>query len=635
MFKRLYLRFAMIFFVALLLIILIHREAFAGKTYDLGEIIITGSKIEEPLEQTSASATIIIEQEIENQKAITVGEVLRNVAGIDVIQSGGPGGLTDILTRGGNSRHTLVLIDGVRVNSPTTGNFDFADLSTANIERIEIVRGAYSTLYGSDAMCGVVNIITKKGRGKPEHVLSLVGGSFETYSVNYALSGGSDIINYSLSLSNQDSKGFSAAKDGDEDDGYKNKSVASRFGIDFPSSYTIDLSLRYNEADKDFDEIGQDNPSYIQETNSLISSLNLHHVILDQWDHNLIFSLVNNKYDNKDDINIWNNSEIEIQNRTIQWQHNLSLFNKINTLVLGAEYNEQMGEYEGFEYSMETSEYIDSGYDESVVNKALFLQNQLNLLDESLFISAGWRIDDYSTFGSESTYKASIAYLFKDMGTKVKVNWGTAFKAPTLNSLYWPDSGNPELKAEESESYDIGIQQKLNNERISLSLCYFHNQFEHLIEWAPDPRPENPFRWTPQNVSRALTQGWEIEAAFELFKDLILKANHTFTKTEDKEKEKELLRRPKNKTSLTIDYSAVQRLNLYCTLNYVGDRWDDVANEEKIDAYRRLDLAAMYDINTLFQIHGKINNLLNEDYEEIPGYSTAGRSFYGGIKLTF
>ncbi len=221
------------------------------KELELGEVVVTATKTEKQLEQVTSSVSIITHAEIEQKKVDTVAGLLRAICGLDVTRSGGSGQNTSVRLRGANSGHTLVLVDGVQVNSPTLGSFDFANLTVDNIERIEIVRGPQSTLYGSDAMGGVINIITRKGAGKPRVSLTFGGGTYQTYRETASLTAGSENVNFSLAASHLETEGISAASEGDsnhEDDGYTNTTISMKLGAQVFQDAQVAVSLRYIDA---------------------------------------------------------------------------------------------------------------------------------------------------------------------------------------------------------------------------------------------------------------------------------------------------------------------------------------------------------------------------------------------------
>ncbi len=253
----------------------------------LGEVVVSATKTEEQTTQVTSSVSIITNKEIEREKAKTVGELLRSVVGLDVTRSGGLGKHTSVYLRGGNSGHTLVMIDGVQVNSPTLGSYDFANLTVDNIERIEIVRGPQSTLYGSDAMAGVINIITKKGTGKTKTSLMFEGGSYKTYRQSAAITSGNEKMNLSVTGAYLETDGISAAKEklgNHEEDGYDNTTISMRLGAQVAPDIKADISLRYIDAQSDLDAAGMDDPNYEQDSKTLILAGNINHYITNWWE---------------------------------------------------------------------------------------------------------------------------------------------------------------------------------------------------------------------------------------------------------------------------------------------------------------------------------------------------------------
>jgi vitamin B12 transporter len=236
-------------------------SAITSELTSLEPVVVTATKLETPVSEIASSVTVITAEEIENRQPTSALDVLRTVPGLDVVRQGGLGQQTSVFLRGGNSTHTLVLVDGIEMNDPANPgrSFDFATLGTDNIERIEIVRGPGSTLYGSDAIGGVINIITRKGSGKPTITLSAEGGSFETHQEKLSLSGGNDLWNYSLAASFIESNGISAADErygNSERDGYDRTSVSSRIGITPTTNFDLDFFLRYFDSEADLETFG-------------------------------------------------------------------------------------------------------------------------------------------------------------------------------------------------------------------------------------------------------------------------------------------------------------------------------------------------------------------------------------------
>ena len=607
-------------------------------------IVVTATKTEQPQAEIGSSTTIITAEDLKRTGKETVLEALRNVPGLDVVQTGGAGRTSNIFIRGAKSEHTLVMIDGVEMNDPVSPgrSYDFAHLTVDNIERIEIVRGPQSTLYGSDAIGGVIHIITKKGKGKPKFFISGEGGTYNTFREAAGLSGGTEWINFSLGISRFDTKGFSASHEkygNTERDGYGNTSFSARIGLTPMENFEINFVARYSDARTDLDGKGGkggDDPNYTSNSKQLFfrthATLRLFN---GRWEQKMGFSLSNHDRDYQNDIDSQHpydslKSFYDGQMLKIDWQHNLYL-HKTNTLTIGVEYEQEKGESE---YSWESA----WGPGKSVFPEktshitGFYLQDGIKLW-ESFFVTLGMRVDDHSRFGSATTYRIAPAYIF-ETGTKVKATYGTGFKAPSLYQLYapataWGPIGNENLKPERSKGWDAGIEQYLLADRLIMGATYFRNDFEDLIE----------FDWMRGyiNIARAETKGMEIFVSTLPLGDLTIRGSYTYTETKDKETGEKLLRRPKHKGNLSLNYRFLEKGNVNLGVIYVGERddWYPYSNRVEAEAYTLINLAASYDITGNVQFFCRMDNLFDRDYEEITGYGTAGRSFYGGLKAIF
>ncbi len=609
---------------------------------DIEEIVVTATRIETPTEEVASSVTIITGAEIEKKHETLVSDLLRDVPSIDVARTGGPGGTTSVFIRGAKSEHTLVLIDGIEMNNPiSTGRtFDFANLTTDNIERIEIIRGPQSTLYGSDALGGVINIITKKGAGGPHFTVSGETGSYETYRESAAVSGGNPLVNYSLSLSREDSGGFSAAneKDGNtEKDGYENTTVSTRLGITPVDELAVDFVLRYTDSRADIDNAGGaggDDPNNTDKNKQLflrtVARVNL---FGDFWVQKLGFSLSDQQEENNNDKdpshpNDLVRSAFDSSLIKFDWQHELYL-HPTNTVTAGVEYEEEQGESKYY------SESAFGPFTSNFTNKkarttGVFIEDNIKLRD-ALFATIGARSDDHSRFGHETTYRATAAYTFKKTGTKFKGTYGTGFKAPSIFQLF-SQYGDPDLKPEKSTGWDFGIEETLLNKTMVFDATYFRNDFEDLIDYDSATSTYN-------NISKAWTKGVELSASFKPLDLLTVSTNYTYTETEDLTTETELLRRAKNKFGLNLDYRFLKKGDVNLSVVYTGGR-DDFdfstfpSTRVRLAPYTLVNLGASYDISEHVQVHGRIENLLDEDYEEVLGYGTAGLSAFAGIKIS-
>lgn len=608
----------------------------------LEEVVVTATRLETPTRQIGSSITVVTGEEIEQKQKVSVLEVLRSVPALDVVQSGGPGNQTSVFIRGAKSEHTLVLLDGVEMNDPssTSRGFNFANLTTENIERIEIIRGPQSTLYGSDAIGGVINIITKKGKGKPSGFVSAEGGSFNTFIEKAGVSGAGKRINYSLGVSRWDTDGISAAGEeygNEEEDGYANTSVSARLGIIPTEIFDLDSVVRFINSETDLDNsggIGGDDPNYTQEWEQLFFRTQGRLYLLDGlWEQKLGFSLTHHDSELRNDTDADHPHDLmlgsyEGQMVKFDWQHNLYL-HETNTLTLGAETEEEKMESDYYSESL-FGLYTSTFEEKSVRTNGFYLQDQLTFRD-SWFTTLGARVDDHEEYGTETTYRITSAYLTRTTGTRFKGSYGTGFKAPTLFQLYSPQYGNQDLDPEESTGWDIGVEQSLFDNTLTLGATYFSNQFEDLIDI-----DYSTFRYF--NIEEAESDGVEVFAQLRPNQDLSVRINYTYTDTEDRTTDEELLRRPQDKLGLDVNYRFLERGNVNVGLVYVGHR-DDIDpvsySRTEMDAYTLVNLAALYQVSENITIFGRIENLFDEDYEEVLGYGTPDRSGFAGIKLTF
>ena len=613
---------------------------------NLEEVVVTANRLETATGEVGSSITVITAKEIDQRQQKFLLGVLRSVPSIDVVQNGGPGSTTSVFMRGANSEHTLVLLDGIELNDPSVpgGGYDFANLPTDNIERIEILRGPQSTLYGSRAMGGVINIITRYGYGKPSGFLSAQGGSFYTAAEKAGISGGSELYNYSLGLSRFDTGGISASgkKQGNtENDGYQNTSVNTRLGITPTSNLSVDFIFNYLKTRVDLDNsggVGGDDPNYIQKSDQISFRSQADLALFEnRWEQRLGVSFndlnrdVNNGTDAAHPSDL-SRASYHGQSVTVDWQHTLHL-HETNSLTLGIERKEENAKSDY--YSESPWGPYSSPWDEhSAHTSGYYLQDQVRLWD-AWFTTVGVRLDDHSRFGTEATYRFTSAFTVKQTNTTVKGSYGTAFKAPSLYQLYAPTYGDLNLKPEKNAGWDVGVEQYLPGGKMSMGATYFHNDFDDLINF-----DSNLSKY--KNIGRAMTQGVELTAALRPVDELTLRIGYTYTKTEDKETGLELLRRPRNKISFDGNYRFLKNANANLGIVYVGARFDNVydpatyaSTRVKMGEYLLVNLSMACDIEKNLQVFGRVDNLFDRSYEEVTGYGTAGISAFGGVKVSF
>ncbi|MBI5406098.1 MAG: TonB-dependent receptor [Nitrospirae bacterium] len=591
----------------------------------MDEVVVTATRTEALRSQIPASVTVISRKEIEEGQAATLSELLRDVPGLDVVQQGGAGKTTSIFIRGAESRHTLVLIDGIRVNSPTAGGFDFADLNIGDVERIEIIRSPLSTLYGSDAIGGVIQIITKRGTASSATV-GFEGGSYGTAKEDISAEVKKDNYDLVLTASRRDVEGFSQASTGSERDSHQNTTLSSRIGLLRKGTTRIDITTRLTESKTDLDGWGVDDPNYQQQRRWSVLGISMASPVSSQWDYRLSLATSNEDLTTFDEDTPSNRFRIHMGIKTVDWQHNIRK-EEGHLLTLGYEWQDQSGESAG-------------AYNKSFSNNALYLQEQKGI-GQSVQYLIGLRWDDSTIYESALTYRAGLSY-FPTPGVKWHTQYGTGFHGPALNDLFWPDDGfsvgNPDLKPEKSRGWEVGVEQALSG-ALSLSVNYYANVFEDLVQWAPID-PADPFgKWQPQNIAKADSSGIEADAVWVLSPGVQIRGNYTYNDTEDRNTHSYLLRRPLNKYDLALRLGSSVRGHIDMKFLHTGKRFDFDSDfdgkPDSLAAYSRVDLLTAYRISKMTEIFGRIENLFDKGYEEVKGYSTAGVSSYGGLRMTF
>jgi vitamin B12 transporter len=616
----------------------------AGKyRIDDVEVVVTAARIETPAKEVASSISIITDRQMEELQKTSVLDVLRTIPSLDVAQAGGPGRTSSVYIRGAKSEHTLVLIDGVEMNDPmSTGrSYDFADLTTENIERIEILRGPQSTLYGSDAIGGVINIITKTGKGKPNGFVSFEGGSFNSFKESSGIGGGGRRLHYSFGFSRADTAGISVANENygnSEKDGYRNMSFSGKFGITPAPNLNFDFVFRRIDAKTDLDNsggAGGDDPNYtLSSKRHFFRTQTRLSLFKGLWNQKIGFSLTDHASHYRNDVDQGHpvDSMLDSYNGRmykVDWQNDFQIRNA-NTLIFGLETEEERGSSAYFSKSA-YGEYTSIFPNKAARTTGFYIQDQIRLR-QRWFTTLGIRLDNHSQLGTKGTYHIASAYVFDRTGTKLKMSFGTGFKVPSLYQLY-SIYGNEDLRPEKSTGWDAGIEQSFISGKVSAGATYFDNRFDDMVDF-------NSATYQYSNVSRAAARGLETSVSVLATNSLMLKGSYTYTDTKDKTTGQDLLRRARNKIGFNADYRFHSRWDFNMNLIQVGRRFDvDYSSypyrRMELGGHMLVNLGTMYDLNEHMRIFGRIENLLNRDYEEFKGYGTAGISAFGGIKLLF
>jgi len=626
------------------------------------EVVVSATKTEIPVKQVTSAVEIITGEQLQQRRLKTVAEALRLAQGLAVFQSGGPGTTVDVRMRGGTPEQTLVLIDGAIVNSATDGKYDFAFLTTDNIERIEILRGNQSMLWGSDAMGGVINITTKRGRDTPNIGGFFEYGSFNTLREGANLTGKKGPVDFALSLSRWDTASFSAInyrRGATERDGYHNWQGSARLGVALPKEGRLEFDFRWMNGIVNLDGFAfnfatfQSDPADVlgarTQSNQYVFAGNYSQPITSWWSQKLTLSRATDNLVSSSgtvDRNLVTgvvgvpfplNSEIDTTSNRIEWQHNFQL-GKPLLLTAGYQFREQLGENFDLLTNMTTIP------EKTIRSNAGFAEAQLNLWDR-LFGTAGIRQDEYNVFGSATTYRVTGGYLHQETGTKLRGSYGTGFRAPTINQLFFPDFGNPNLQPEKSQGLDVAVDQTLFNDRVILSVGYFWTRYRNLILSVFDPVACNftLFGFCAQNIGLSRAAGVEASAKFKLvseqpwIKSLDLQFQYTYTDAQNLTNvpETQLPRWPLNQWSTILSYQPIEPLRVNLEGRFVGQRFNDTSNQQSIPQFYVWNISATYDVNKRIQVYTRADNLFNEKYEEVLFFGTPIRSIFGGVRMNF
>ncbi|MES9872213.1 MAG: TonB-dependent vitamin B12 receptor [Candidatus Sedimenticola sp. PURPLELP] len=582
----------------------------------LAPVIVTAARTAETADQSLASVTVIGRGEIERSQAGSVAELISGLAGVNLAANGGVGKSKSLYLRGTNSSHTLLLIDGIRVGSATLGTPAWALIPVENIERIEIVRGPRSSLYGSDAIGGVIQIFTRKSSSEDTTTLSAGIGSHNRIRLNAALARGYDTGSYNLSVGGEKTDGYDTHADSETDsDGYHNLSVNGGFNHTLGEGLELSGHLLRSQGENEFDGSGYtgNTDDFVQQSFGLALAARVNSL----WESRLRIGQSRDESDAA-----YNGSFVSSFNTRrdqLSWENDIDLSDS-SLLTAGFDYlNDHVAGSTAYTITKRS-------------NKALFAQYR-HFGDRS-DLQFGLRKDDNEQFGQHATGNIALG-LELDDNLRFTASVGTAFKAPTFNDLYWPatpwSSGNPNLQAEKSLSYELGLEGDYAT--IQWSIRGHRSKIENLIDWActancNDADPWNDF-YQPSNVADAKIEGLELQAGTALYGwdsritlNLIDPVNESTGNT--------LPKRTRRSIRLDLDRN-FGSWSLGGTLLSEDGRWNNPANTVRLGGYTTLGLRAGYRIDSSWRVQGSIDNLLDRDYETSDGYPMPGREFFVSI----
>ena len=575
--------------------------ATAGAQETLEPVVVTATRTAETVDETLASVSVLTREEIERSPAEHLPELLGRVRGVDRSTQGGLGKVSSLFLRGTNSDHVLVLVDGMRLQSATTGQTALQHLPLSQIERIEVVRGPRSTLYGADAVGGVIQIFTRQSGG---HV-RLGGGSYDTYEASAGYGRQGEEGGFSINASGLTSGGFDAREpttgpfgvDEPDDDGYDNLGVSLRGHRQLSQRLEVSGHLLRTQGNNEFDGVPNE-ADFVQQSLGVDLSLQAS----ERWDSKLSLGQSLDDTENMTDGEDF--SSFKTTQDIARWQNDLYL-GAAHLLTLGLEYRNTQVDA--------STDFKENERD----NKAAFIQHQW--MGRRADLQWSLRLDDNEAFGEHTTGSIAWGYPVAD-GMRLTASFGTAFKAPTFNDLYFPDvgffEGNPDLDPEESRTYELGLR---GQGPVRWQLEAYRTEIDDLITF-------DGGAGTVRNIDSATIHGLEagVSAGVGPWQGSL---DVTLLDARDDETDNRLPRRAEETLNLTLRRT-LGRWELGGSFIAQGGRFDDAANEVRLGGYGRLDLHARYQLAEHWHVKARLDNVFDKDYQTAATFNTVGRSAF-------
>jgi vitamin B12 transporter len=602
-------------------------------------IVVTATRAPAQTRQVASSITVVTRDEIDRRQYRTVLDILRDVPGTAIVRNGGPGGVTSAFLRGAGNDHALVLIDGVAVNdaSAPTEAYDFAHLLAADVERVEILRGPQSTLYGSSALGGVVQIFTRRAAGSTRAAATLEGGSLATTHAALSVTGGERVI-YALTVVDHRTDGISAspAELGNrERDAHRVLQGSTRLEWRATPTLAAGFVLRASDASADIDQGTPtgDDPNYVSDARQLSGrAWSRVELVGGRWRQTLALEMARDDRESRDAIDsVRPVDSLRARNdgrrRTIEWTHEIDLGGRLQA---GVE-----REIEKASGSLVTNSafgpFVSEFPEERARMTGIFLQHEWEL--GPLSGAVGARTDHHDRFGSATTFRLAPLLLLGN--TRLKASYGTGFKAPTLFQLFDPQFGNRDLDPETSRGWDFGIERDLAAGRALVGATVFATDFEDLIAFSAEGY---------RNVRAASSRGLEVFVSLLAAEGLRLRSSYTYSDAEDESEGPDhgraLIRRPRHQGGLVLDLVVPGRGDAAVEIVIVGEREDEdfssfPSSRVALDRYALVRIAGSHFVVDGVRVFARIENALDAEYQEVFGFGAPGRALYAGVEATF
>ncbi|WP_411290530.1 TonB-dependent receptor plug domain-containing protein [Sphingorhabdus sp.] len=605
-------------------IALLPTTAFAQA--DDEEIVVTASGFEQPRSETGQAIDIVDRDRLDQLQSATIADALRTVPGISIAPRGGLGSQTSAFIRGGSSAQTLVLIDGVRINDLTSPNgaFDFGALMTGNIDRVEVLRGPNSVIWGSQAIGGVVNVQSIVPTEGFTARLGAEYGSFDTKRLQANIAGTSGVLEGSVGGSFVNSDGISALLGGTERDGYDNVTGNGRLKVKISDSFNLDFRGYYNRATVEYDSlfgIGA-NALPVSRNRQFVGYVGANFDLLDgRWQNRVAYTRTNIKRIGTDPV-VFSFNNFDVRGAIDRAEYHAAFdVSDALTVVAGAEYERSFAStsFEGAAPDVARND-VASGFAQFIVRPV-----------SGLTVTAGVRHDAYSDYGGQTTFGGNAAYTPNDGRTVIRATYGEGFRAPTLTEGQ-PPFGNPDLKPETARNFDLGVEHQFLGGKAQAFATYFNRRSNDLIAFSV-------ISFQSENIDKLTATG--LEAGFNLnpTKRLDVRASYTLVnainQTDGGNFGNRQALRPQHSASLTIDWRTSLGLSVGGSVLIIGDSFDNAANTVRLDGYALVGVRASMPLTDVIEVYGRVDNLFDAEYTTVARYNSFGRNAAVGVRAKF
>lgn len=625
-------------------------DAEAGAGADTAAILVTATRVATPVDQVPASVTVLDRSAIDRAQDIGMTELLLRTPGVSMSRNGGYGTATSLRIRSAEAGQTVVVIDGVKLNDPSNadGSYNFANLLIGDAATVEVLRGPQSILWGSQAIGGVVNVVTARPARALEGSFDVEAGSRQTVSARAALGGRSGPVTWRLGAQSFTTDGISAISptfNGKEADGYRNRAAQGRVEIALASNIAADFHAYYSRARTEFDDTTADSPAYVL-NREFVGYTGLTADLLDgRFRNRFGYGYTETDRDNYDPRRARAQTfDANGRNERLEYQGSFAISDRV-TALFGAE-NEK-SRFRSVSPSGSLSTPIPAPARGEAELTGFYAQLSVRPLS-GLTLNGGVRHDDHNRYGGKTLFSAGGVWTLPT-GTAIRASYGEGFKAPTLYQLF-SEYGNTTLEPERAHGWEAGLEQQLFDRRFAIGAAWFERTTTQQIVYnpcssAPDPmlclQPGTTIARAGYyaNVARAEAHGVEARAALSLGA-LTVDGNYSWTVAEDRSAGsatfgKWLPRRPRHMANGSIGYALPIGLDLGTAVRWSGAAYDNASNSIRLAPYTLVDLRAEYRAGPQMRLFARVENLFDKEYMTAWRYGTPGRSIHAGIRGRF